>query len=343
MTKEQFALLRSAAAGKIEKPFTALIVDSPWIPGYAGISAMEYFLEPDKWLRANIDIVERFPDVVMLSGFWVEYGMAVEPSAFGCKVSWWKDHPPSVNPMMRDISEVRDLSIPMPENDGLMPLVLHLQRWAQKQIEPLGYSTRVVSARGPLALATHLRGVTEFLTDIMIEPDDSKRLLDLCTETVIRWLRAQAENVPDCEGILVLDDIPGLLSPAMYEEFAHPYLKRIFDAFPGMLKIYHNDANVEPFAERLAESGFDILNFSHNFDTSEAFRRIGDKVTLLGNVPPLNVLARGTVAEVRECADYCLNATQGRIILSAGGGTSSGTPAENIDALVDAVRSWRSN
>lgn len=341
MTKQQLALLKSAVAGKIEKPFAALIVDSPWIPGFAGIGDLEYFLEPDKWLRANIDIVERFPDVVMLSGFWVEYGMAVEPSAFGCKVSWWKDHPPSVNPVMREISEVRDMQVPMPENDGLMPLVLHLQRWAQKQIEPLGYSCRMVSARGPLALATHLRGVTEFLTDIMIEPDDSKRLLDLCTETVIRWLRAQAENVPDVEGIMVLDDIPGLLSPAMYEEFAHPYLKQIFDAFPGTLKVYHNDANIEPFAERLAEAGFDILNFSHNFDTAEAFRRIGDKVTLLGNVPPLNVLARGTVPEVRESADYCLNATQGRIILSAGGGTSSGTPAENIDALVDAVKAWK--
>ncbi len=341
MTKQQFELLKSAAKGKIQKPFAALIVDSPWIPGYAGLDALEYFLEPDKWLRANLEMVERFPEVVFLSGFWVEYGMAIEPSAFGSKVSWWKDHPPSANPMMKDISEVHDMSVPLPQNDGLMPLALHLQRWVQKQIQPLGYSTRMVSARGPLALATHLRGVTGFLTDIMIEPEDSKRLLDLCTETVIRWLQAQAENVPDCEGIMVLDDIPGMLSPSMYEEFAHPYLSRIFDAFPGMLKIYHNDANIEPFAERLAESGFDILNFSFNFDTAEAFERIGDKVTLLGNVAPLSVLARGTAAEVKECAEYCLNATGGRIILSAGGGVSSGTPAENIDALVQAAEDWR--
>ena len=338
MTKQQFESLRKAARGRAEKPLVALIVDSPWIPGFVGMSMIEYFLEPEKWLRANLEIVRRFPDVIFLSGFWVEYGMATEPSAFGCKVSWWKDSPPSVSPILKEISDARDLSIPMPQNDGLMPLVLHLQRWAQERTEPLGYSTRMVSARGPLALATHLRGITEFLTDIKIEPDDSHRLLDLCTETVIRWLSAQAENVPDVEGILVLDDIPGLLSPADYEEFAHPYLGRIFAAFPGMLKVYHNDANIEPFAERLAEAGFDILNFGHGFDMADAFRRIGDKVTLMGNVPPLNVLARGTPAEVRASAEHCLTATNGRLILSAGGGVSAGTPAENIQVLMTAAR-----
>ena len=340
MTKSQFGLLEQAGRGKITHPFVALIADSPWIPGFAGISAMEFFAEPDKWLRANLQVVERFPDVIFVPGFWVEYGMAIEPSAFGCRVSWWKDSPASVSPVLSDISQARELCVPEPTTHGLMPLVLHHQKWAQTQIQPLGYSIRIVAARGPLALATHLRGVTEFLTDIKIEPDESHRLLDLCTETVIRWLQAQAENLPDVEGILVNDDIPGLLSPADYETFAHPYLKRIFDAFPGMLRMHHNDANIQPFAEKFAEVGFDILNFSHTFDMADAYGRIGKKVTLMGNVPPLDILVRGTPDEVSVCAEYCLKATGGRVILSAGGGTSPDTSAENIDALVEAVKSW---
>ena len=340
MTKQQFDSLRKAAGGRIIRPFVALIADSPWIPGFVGISAMEFFAEHDKWLRANLQVVERFPDVVFVPGFWVEYGMAIEPSAFGCRVSWWKDSPASVSPILTDISQARELSVPQPQTHGLMPLVLHLQKRAQAEIQPLGYSIRIVAARGPLALATHLRGVTEFLTDIKIEPDDSHRLLDLCTDTVIMWLKAQAENLPDVEGILVNDDIPGLLSPTDYEEFAHPYLRRIFDAFPGMLKMHHNDANIRPFAEKFTEVGFDILNFGHTFDMADAFRRIGDKVTLMGNVAPLDILARGTPDEVTACAEYCLSATGGRVILSAGGGTSPRTPAENIDALVEAVKSW---
>ena len=334
MTKAQLNLLRNPA----KTPPVALIVDSPWIPGFVGISEMEYFTEPEKWLTANLRIADRFPDVIFVPGFWVEYGMATEPSAFGCKVSWWESGPPSVSPILTDISQARDLKIPHPENDGLMPFVLHLQKRAQQRIELLGYSIRIVAARGPLALATHLRGVTEFLMDIVLEPEESHKLLDLCTETVIRWLQAQADNLPDVEGILVLDDIPGLLSPTDYEAFAHPYLKRIFDAFPGALKIYHNDADVQPFAEKLAEAGFDILNFGHGFDMADAFRRIGDKVTLMGNVAPLDLLARGNPEDVKSKAEYCIKATGGRLILSAGGGVSSGTPAKNVEALLDAAR-----
>ena len=340
MTREQIETLRLAAGGKAEKPCVALIVDSPWIPGWAGISAMEFFAEPEKWLAANLKMVERFPDVIFVPGFWVEYGMATEPSAFGCRVSFWEDSPASVSHVIDDISEIGRLEVPNPKVHGLMPFVLHLQQWAQKQIEPLGYSIRMVAARGPLALATHLRGVTEFLTDIKIEPEASHKLLELCTETVIRWLRAQAENLPDVESILVLDDIPGLLSPTDYDEFAHPYLKRIFDAFPLMLRLYHNDANIQPFADRMADLGIGILNFSHEFDIEDAYRRLGDRVTLMGSVPPLGVLARGTPEEVTAWANRCLDATNGRIILSAGGGVSAGTTSENIDALVEAVKAW---
>ena len=337
MTEEQFKLLRAVASGEVVDSPVALIVDSPWIPGFVGISAMEYFTEPEKWLRANIQVIEQFPEVIFVPGFWVEYGMAIEPSAFGCKVSWWKDSPPSVAHMLRDISEVRHLSVPMPKNDGLMPFALHLQKWVQQQIKPLGYSIRIVAARGPLALATHLMGVTEFLTDIKIEPGEAHRFLDLCTETVIRWLTAQADNLPDVEGIIVLDDIPGLLGPGDYEEFAHPYLQRIFAAFPSMLKLYHNDASVEPFAEKLGEVGFDILNYSHLSDTADLFRRMGGRVAMMGNVPPLQVLTQGTPEDVAQSAKKCLDAKGVRLILSAGGGLSPGTPAKNIDALVQAA------
>lgn len=338
MTREQLESLRAAARGQATKRPVALIIDSPWIPGFVGISTLEYFTEPDKWLRANLEVVERFPEVIFVPGFWVEYGMAVEPSAFGCKISWWKDTPASVRPVLADINEVSRLSIPQVRNDGLMPFVLHLQRWAQKQIGILGYGIRMVAARGPLALAAHLRGITEFLADIKVEPKPSHRLLDLCTETVIRWMRAQAENLPEVEGILVLDDVVGLLSPADYEIFAHPYLERVFAAFPDMLRIYHNDANIEPFAERLAETGFDALNFSHRIDMSVMSSRIGRKVGLIGNVPPLQVLAQGSPEDVTESAFKCLAVGNGRMILSAGGGTSPGTPAENVDALVLAAR-----
>ena len=121
------------------------------------------------------------------------------------------------------------------------------------------------------------------------------------------------------------------------QEFAHPYLKAIFDAFPDMIKVYHNDANIAPFVDQLPETGLDVLNFSHNLDIVEVAQKVGDRICLMGNIPPLDVLVRGDISEVKEAAIRCLNSVSDnrirRFILSAGGGVSPDTPGENVGVL----------
>ncbi|MCL6572041.1 MAG: hypothetical protein K6T88_10220, partial [Bacillus sp. (in: Bacteria)] len=259
----------------LEPAPVALIVDSPWLPGFVGLSHLDYFTLPDQWLRANLHIEALFPEVIFLPGFWVEYGMATEPSAFGCRITWWENSPPSVNPMMYDITEVSRLRVPNPREDGLMPLVLNLYRYVEKELKGRGHDDaciKMVAARGPLTLAAHLRGTTELMIDLKLFPEQVKKLLEITTETVIRWLEAQIENLSGVEGIMVLDDIVGFLSPLDYMEFAHPYLKQIFSSFGDMVKVYHNDANIAGILEHLAETGLDVLNFSHLLDIGEVHR-----------------------------------------------------------------------
>ena len=42
----------------------ALIVDSPWIPGYLGISHLDFFLDPEVWFQANLRVLQEFPDII---------------------------------------------------------------------------------------------------------------------------------------------------------------------------------------------------------------------------------------------------------------------------------------
>ena len=94
---EQFK--KVATGGSVDRVPVALIVDSPWLPSYAGIDTFDYFLLPEVWTRINLQLLTRFPDVAWIPGFWVEYGMAAEPSAFGAKVVWHHDRPPSIAPV----------------------------------------------------------------------------------------------------------------------------------------------------------------------------------------------------------------------------------------------------
>ena len=80
------SLKQAARLGELGQVPVGLIVDSPWLPGYAGMDTRDYFLFPDKWLEVNLGLLERFPDAAWIPGFWVEYGMAAEPSAFGTKM-----------------------------------------------------------------------------------------------------------------------------------------------------------------------------------------------------------------------------------------------------------------
>jgi uroporphyrinogen decarboxylase len=83
----------------------------------------------------------------------------------------------------------------------------------------------------------------------------------------------------------------------------------------------------------------EVWNWSHEMDLA-AVRRACPRVALLGNVSPLDTLARGTPEQVEREARACIEkAGDGcGFVLSAGGGASPGMPAENLDALVRAAR-----
>ncbi len=229
---------------------------------------------------------------------------------------------------------------PDPERDGLMPAILSAYERLAPRMARAGFPPRVGAARGPLAIAAHLLGVTEFLVASQTDRGDVGRLLDLTTELCIAWLAAQLARMDSPLGILVLDDLVGMLGPDDAEEFACPRLRRVFGTFSGLVRFFHNDTPNPAVYEGLGGCGIDAFNLSHKADLADAGRRLGPGVVLMGNLPPLDLLARGTPAECRAAAEALLArvAEVGPIVISAGGGVSPGTPVENLQAVVAAVR-----
>jgi len=130
MTRDQWIALTSMIAGKeSQRPLTGFIIDSPWIPGWYGISTMEYYSSDRSWLDANIKAIETFPDSLFLPGFWSEYGMCSEPSAFGAKCIWQKNDLPHADKIITDLSQVSGLSCPDPASDGLLSYIYCYFNW----------------------------------------------------------------------------------------------------------------------------------------------------------------------------------------------------------------------
>jgi uroporphyrinogen decarboxylase len=331
---------RAARLEKLDAIPLALIIDSPWIPGYLGIRHLDYYLDPELWFQSNLRIMREFPGIIFVPSWWMEFGMAAEPSVLGTKIKFWPDNTPSECHTLYRLEDIGQISEYQVEADSFAALTLHRIRMQRQRILDLGHILPMITSRGPLCTAGFVRGTTQFLMDLIEDPEGAHKLIDLCTRVVIDWLKAQHKAMGDTvESILILDDVVGLIKEKHYLEFAHPYLKRICDAFPdNWVKVYHNDAKVEACLDHLPDAGFHVLNWGKQKDIREVKKRVGGRMCLMGNVNPLEIGVRGTPDEVKEATLNVLEGSGGEgIILSVGGGVSPGMPRENILAMLEAL------
>lgn len=339
MTDPQWEqLLRVLRGDLLEPPPVGLIIDSPWLPGWAGMTILDYFADQQGWLQANLQVVEQFPDVWFLPGFWSEFGMCTEPSAFGAKCVWFEDAFPSVEKVIHDYREVDRIAKPNCASDGLLPLVLKRLVNSRAAIEAAGHRIRFATARGPLNIASYLVGHTEFLMGVKTNPDEIHKLLAVVTDFLIDWVALQADTFDSIDGIFLLDDLIGFLREDDFREFALPYLKRIYASRDVSVRFLHNDASGLVTAGNLEEMGVNVFNFSFNHPADEIRRLAGESVTLLGNIPPRDVLADGTPEQIKSAVAASLAPLEDRrrVIISCGGGTPPGVSSENIRAFIEA-------
>ena len=328
-----------AQGGRATRPPVVLVANNAFLARLVGMSAVDLLLYPMQWLRARIWLTERFPDAVLLPGYWVEYGTAVEASAFGASIMWRHDHSPVTRPLRLPIDQWGNLPHPDPHTDGLMALVLRRLWNLEKEGElPAPYQVNFVVAQGPFAVAAHVLGVSNFMSAIEAEPEYTRQVLDvleITTEAVIRYLQAQLGCLREPLGIVLHDDTVGLLPANTFNRFAVPYLKRIFDQFEGLVRIFRNDAPMRHLLPLLSQLDFEVFHLSHKVDIADASALAG-QVALMGNVPPLDILGHGTPEQVDAATRDCLARARqdGRHILSSGGALLPGTPAENVDAMI---------
>ncbi|MBN2291282.1 MAG: hypothetical protein JXM70_02590 [Pirellulales bacterium] len=340
MTDAQWQILLEIIDGKLLQPLpVGLIVDSPWLPGWGGNSILDYYANDRCWLETNLKATEQFPDIMLLPGFWSELGMCTEPSAFGVKCIWGQDSFPSVERNIHDYTEIDRVTKPDCRRDGLLPFVLRRLKTYRAEIESTGHCIRFAVARGPLNIASYLLGHTEMLIGIKTNPQEIHKLLEVVTEFLEDWITLQADTFETIDGIFLLDDLIGFLGDDDFQEFALPYLKRIFTCRDVSVRFLHNDAQGLVTARHLPDMGVNVFNFSFNHTMSEIREAAGPSVVLLGNIPPRDVLAAGTPDDVERAVNESLATLDDhrRIIISCGGGTPPDVSTENINALTRAA------
>ncbi len=343
MTHHQWDTLVKIVNGeKVPEPQSGFIIDSPWLPGWYEVSTLDYYTSDDIWFKANMKAIETFPEAIFIPGFWSEYGMCTEPSAFGSKLIWAPDNLPHADKIIHKTDDVLSVSKPNVKTDGLLPFMINRLVQNRQRIEDAGHKIRFAIARGPLNIASFLMGTTEFMMAIVTEREKMHIFLRTITDFILDWISYQKEMFNDIDGILILDDIVGFIGEEDFKELALPYLSEIFHHYEASVRLFHNDAPGLVCAPYLKEAGVNLFNFGFEHSMPEMKTLVGKDVALLGNIPPRDVLSQGSKEEIEKKvrdAIQSLNNNSG-VIWSCGGGMPQDVSTENISAFIDAVHKF---
>jgi uroporphyrinogen-III decarboxylase len=342
MTDRQWDILLRTINGEVINPLPiGFIIDCPWLPNWYGIKIIDYFSNEELWLNANLKAINDFPDVIFLPGFWSEFGMCTEPSAFGVRCTFPPDEFPYAHKIIQSADDIENLPEPNPRTDGLLPFMLNRLKHAQPKIEAAGHKIRFAVARGPLNVASYLMGSTEFLTTMMMMPEKAQLLIRKITNYLKEWLRLQIETFPSIDGIFLLDDIIGFIGEPEFREFGLPYFKELYDVNVSV-KFLHNDAPSRVSAPTLPEFNINLFNMGYDITLNELKELTQNKVTLVGNIPPRDVLGSGSVDDIKKVTTELLNSLKdkSRVILSCGGGMPPGVTTDNINTFINTVKSF---
>jgi uroporphyrinogen decarboxylase len=340
MTDSQWNELLAVTSGVPPgRPPIGFIIDSPWLPNWFGIDILDYFTNEALWLDANRKAIETFPEIIFLPGFWSEFGMCTEPSAFGAKCVFPQNEFPFAEKTIHDVAQIDDLAEPDPATDGLLPFMLNRLRSVRPRLEALGHKIRFSVSRGPLNVATFLMGTTEFLMALKTDPDKAHKFLRTITQFLKKWHELQRQTFPSIDGMFLLDDIVGFVGEKDFKEFGLPYFKELYAANVAV-KFFHNDAECAKSIGYYPEIGINLYN-PGIFNTLAELRQMSaNRLTILGNIPPRDVLAKGLPVDVAVAVKKLLaeTADRSKLILSCAGGMPPGVSTANLRAFIEAAK-----
>lgn len=316
------------------------VVCAPLILNHAarvlGVKVSEHNRDGEMMGKAHLAAYQRYHQDMIT----IFTDTAVLAEAMGTELYYPEDDAARVEkPVVRSPEDVDKVQMPDGRTGGRFPVHLEAIRHC---CEAVGEEVFVSCCYGaPFTTAACLRGTDMLARDLRRNPDLAHALLKKSLEVVLDFTGAviEAGGVP-----VVVDPVAtgSILSPAMFEEFAGPYITPVMERIKeaGLPAMLHICGKTHRLFEQMAGTGAGVLSLDQA-DLAEARERVGDRVTLMGNVRPAQTLLNGTPeqveAEARECLEKALDSPKG-FILASGCEVPLNSPFENVEALMAAAR-----
>ena len=257
-----------------------------------------------------------------------------ETQGFGAEIIYERDTGAHINkPPLAEKAELSHLKYPDPmESERMRDRIEAIHIYSRENAAThsiLGW------VEGPAAEAADLRGPENFFIDLLTETKFACELMDLCVETAIKFAEPQVMLGADSIGIG--DAVASQVSPQTYESLILPRERRLVSAIKAMgAKVrLHICGNITHLLPGIATLGIDVLDVDHMVNMVKVREVVGNKVTLAGNIDPVEGVLFGTPEKIRTYMQAIYEQVGNPFAINAGCEIPSGTPKENLLALCE--------
>jgi len=291
--------------------------------------ACEVTLQPLR--RYDLDAAIIFSDILTI------------PDAMGLGLHFIPGEGPKFKNVIRSAADIAKLGVPDMEDN--LRYVMDAIRVTRREID--GKVPLIGFSGSPWTLACYMveggssKDFSKVKGMMFDAPEQMHALLVVLAKSVIAYLNAQI--AAGAQSIMLFDTWGGALGQSNYQQFSLAYMQQIV---AGLTR--ENDGRVVPvtlftkgggqWLEVMADTGVDGVGLDWTTDIGSARQRIGNKVTLQGNMDPCVLYASPDRVE-QEVASVLSSFGEGKTghVFNLGHGIHPTVDPENMTRLVDSV------
>ncbi|PIB36001.1 uroporphyrinogen decarboxylase [Reichenbachiella sp. 5M10] len=341
MTLQNDLLIRAAKGEKTERvPVWLMRQAGRILPEYRAVrSSVSGFIELAKTPELAAEVTIQPVDLLGVDAAIIFSDILVIPEAMGLPYQMVEKKGPWFENTVSSTSDLAKIHLAEPEQD--LSYVLDAIKITKKELN--GRVPLIGFAGAPWTIFSYMvegagsKTFSKAKKMLYAEPELSHQLLQMITESTIRYLKAQIEAGADL--IQIFDSWAGILSPEQYDTFGLKYISQICNAI--------NDVPVTVFAKgaffarkRMGTLNCETIGLDWNMSVSASRRLIGDSKTLQGNLDPCVLYSSDEEIEKRTI--QMLEAFGGhKHIANLGHGVYPDIHPDKVKVFIETVKNWR--
>lgn len=311
----------------------------PFFQNVTGVKLDAYFHDPKVTMETQLAVYEQ---LAKCGSFAPDPGPVAEATGLGGKVRFDRDGFISLQKMrIQTLEEAMALKPGDPYGDNYMRIALECLEYMRDHA-PKDYKVNPPICVAPFTICAQLCGISEFCINIIMEPDIVKAMLDVATQTCIRYIKASEKIMgAPLHHVLISDDMSSFVSRDDFAKWVMPTYRAIFAEFPDTQMWLHNDAKAGHLAALIADAGFKAWQHAPVIPSAQAMADCGGRMSLLGGLNPVEMQS----VSAQQMYDICVEKLKSfggnpKFVLGVGGSVNQ-IPIGNLMAMLRAADEYK--